>query len=91
MTFAHQGVELKAIPFVDPPFEKPQSGVAVARTGEPIESVGARAASLSAATSERLTEIESLMRKAAGLKPLAALAPSAQQPLTEIAGGAVPR
>ena len=91
MTFAHQGVELKPIPFVDPAFEKPQEGVAVARTGDPIESVGARAASLSAATSERLTEIESLMRKAAGLKPLAALAPSAQQPLTEIAGGAVPR
>ena len=91
MTFAHQGVELKPIPFVDPPFEKPQTGAAVASTGEPLDSVGARAASLSAATSERLTEIEALMRKAAGLKPLAALAPSAQKPLTEIAGGAVPR
>jgi penicillin-binding protein 1A len=91
MTFAHQGVELKPIPFIDPPFEQPQTGAAVASTGEPLDSVGARAASLSAATSERLTEIEALMRKAAGLKPLAALVPSAQKPLTEIAGGAVPR
>ena len=90
MTFAHQGVELKAIPFVDPPFETPQAGQAVARSDAPVDSVGSRAASLSAATSERLTIIEQMMRKAAGVKPLAALEPTATQPLTEIAGGAVP-
>jgi penicillin-binding protein 1A len=93
MTFAHQGVELKAIPFVDPPFEQPPAGQAVAQTVAPADSVGKRASTLSAATSEQLTIIEGLMRRAAGVKPLAALTvpPGQSLPLTEIAGGAVSR
>jgi penicillin-binding protein 1A len=86
MTYAHQGVDLKAIPFVDPPFEKPQT--VVAQSDQPADA-GARASSLSAATSERLTIIEGLMRNAPRLKPLAALTPP-QATLTEMAGGALP-
>jgi penicillin-binding protein 1A len=91
MTFAHQGVELKPIPFVDPPFETPKAGAVVARVADPADSIGTRASSLSAATSERLTIIEEMMRKAAGTKPLAAIRPQQEPPLTEIAGGAVSR
>jgi len=93
MTFAHQGVALKAIPFVDPPFEQPPTGKAVAQAAVPTDSVGTRASTLSAATSEQLTIIEGLMRKAAGVKPLAAITvpPGQPLPLTEIAGGAVSR
>jgi penicillin-binding protein 1A len=87
MTFAHQGVELKPIPLIDNPFEKPTGAEAVAAANAPVDSVGARATSLSLATTERLMQIEELMRKAAGLKPLAALAPAAGRALTEIAGG----
>ncbi len=86
MTYAHQGVELKPIPFVDPPFEKPQT--VVAKSSEPTDAA-LRASSLSAATSERLTIIEGLMRNAARLKPLASLAPAGPA-LTEMAGGAIP-
>ncbi len=70
MTYAHQGIDLKPIPFVEPPFEKPQT--VVAKNDEPAENA-ARASSLSAATSERLTIIEGLMRNAPRLKPLAVL------------------
>ena len=89
MTFAHQGIELKAIPLIEDPFEQPAEGEAVASATEPADSVGSRAASLSEATTQRLMAIEELLRKAAGLKPLAALSPAAVggQALTEIAGG----
>jgi penicillin-binding protein 1A len=86
MTFAHQGVELKAIPMIDDPFEK-GTAPAVAGTGETLEPIGAREATLSLATTERLMQIEELMRKAAGLKPMAALAPVHGESLPEIAGG----
>jgi penicillin-binding protein 1A len=77
MTFAHQGLELRAIPFVEPPFENGQAETLVAgEGGESLDPAGARASSLSAGTSERLTIIEGLMRKAAGLKPLASLQPA---------------
>ena len=80
MTYAHNGIDLKPIPDVDDPFEKPPASDAVA-TAQPGEA-GATAASrravdLSAATTERLIAIEELMRKASRLKPLAALAPPA--------------
>jgi penicillin-binding protein 1A len=89
MTYAHQGVELKPIPFIDPPFEKEKPGQVVAKSDMPLDPLDARASSLSAAASERLTIIENLMRKAAESKPLAALAPSEEPGLTEIAGGAL--
>jgi penicillin-binding protein 1A len=88
MTYAHQGVELKAIPFIDNPFEekKPGEAVVAASPEGDGQSVGARAATLSTATSERLTIIEGMMRKAAGMKPLAALQPASVPGLSEIAG-----
>jgi penicillin-binding protein 1A len=89
MTAAHQGIELKPIPFVEPPFEKPQPGAAVAAADNAADAA-ARSSRLSGATSERLTIIEEMMRKAAGLKPVASLTP-AEQPFTETAGGAISR
>ncbi|HVY20451.1 MAG TPA: penicillin-binding protein 1A [Bauldia sp.] len=86
MTYAHQGIELKPIPFVQPPFEKPQA--VVAQSDERADAAAQRASSLSAATSERLTIIEGLMRNAPRLKPLAML-PADVGP-TEMAGGALP-
>ena len=90
MTYAHQGIELKPIPFVNPPFEAPATGQAVAAATPPADAGSARAATLSVATSEELATIGKLMREAAAAKPLAALETPADQTLTEIAGGAVP-
>jgi penicillin-binding protein 1A len=92
MTFAHQGVELKPIPFIDNPFETPQAGKAVASAGntppQDDEGSAARAASLSAATTEQLIQIETMMRKATGVKPLAlqSVSPDTGAALTEVAG-----
>jgi hypothetical protein len=92
MQYAHQGVELKPIPFVNPPLEMPKDGSAVAiSTGPgPSDTDALRASSLPAATSERLSIIQDLMMKASGGKPLAGLAPGQEPPLTEIAGSALP-
>jgi penicillin-binding protein 1A len=87
MTFAHQGVQLKPIPLIENPFEQPVASEAVVAAGEPTDPIGGRAASLSDATSERLTIIEGLLRKAAGLAPLASLQRAPGAALTEIAGG----
>jgi penicillin-binding protein 1A len=87
MTFAHQGVQLKPIPLIENPFEQSVASEAVVAAGEPTDPIGGRAASLSDATSERLTIIEGLLRKAAGLEPLASLQRAPGAALTEIAGG----
>ena len=78
MTFAHNGIDLKPIPFIDNPFEKPPKAatIATAATGDAGSAADAgKPATLSAATTERLLAIEQLLRKASRLKPLAALAP----------------
>jgi penicillin-binding protein 1A len=78
MTYAHNGIDLKPIPDIDNPFEKPPKGatVATATTGDAGSAADAgKPATLSAATTERLFTIEQLLRKASRLKPLAALAP----------------
>jgi penicillin-binding protein 1A len=87
MTFAHQGIQLKPIPLIENPFEQSVASEAVVAAGELADPIGGRAASLSEATSERLTIIEDLLRKAAGLTPLASLQPAPAAALTEIAGG----
>ena len=78
MTFAHAGIDLKPIPFVES--EQTLEGDLVAADdtetapgGEPdtIE----RPTSLSAATTERLLAIEQIMRKAPSLRPVAGLWP----------------
>ena len=86
MTFAHQGVELKPIPLIENPFEDPALNEGVVAAGEPLDPNGSRAASLSEATSERLTILEGLLRKAAEHKPVAALDVPAGATLAEIAG-----
>ncbi len=78
MTFAHNGVDLKPIPDIDNPFEKPQTDATVAAADSTDAGANAdigKPATLSAATTERLLTIEQLLRKASRLKPLAALAP----------------
>ena len=78
MTYAHNGIDLKPIPDIANPFEKPKAGAEVA-TAAPGDAganpnIG-KPATLSAATTEQLITIEKLLRKASRLKPLAALAP----------------
>ena len=88
MTYAHQGVELKPIPGIDNPFETPVIDATVAVAPRSAGTSGTGAGILSGATSDRLTTIEDMMRKALADKPLAALAPApAKAGLTEIAGG----
>ena len=89
MTYAHNGVDLKPIPDIDNPFEKPPTDgeVAAADAGD----AGAAAdigkpSTLSTETTERLQAIEKLLRKASRLKPLAALAPPPAA-VTDAAGG----
>ena len=81
MTFAHKGIELKPIPYVEP--ETPPEGEAVvadaaaaAAEEEANADASARPVSLSAGTTERLIAIEGLLARARSLKPVAALAPA---------------
>jgi penicillin-binding protein 1A len=80
MTFAHKGIELKPIPYVEP--ETPPEGEAVvadaaaaAAEEEANADASARPVSLSAGTTERLIAIEGLLTRARSLKPVAGLAP----------------
>jgi penicillin-binding protein 1A len=87
MTFAHSGIEIKPIPFVDE--APPETGEVVAKAAPPAEGaapeVAARPASvLSAATTARLIRIEELMRTASRLEPVADL--RLQAPIGVIAG-----
>ncbi len=91
MTFAHNGIDLKPIPDIDNPFEKPPAGTAVATANPGDSGTTAEAAgpsTLSAATTERLLAIEQLLRKASRLKPLAALIPPLPLAAAEVAAGA---
>ena len=83
MTFAHNGIDLKPIPFIDNPIEQPvaDATVAAAAQGDGTAATDSgKPATLSAATTERLLTIEELLRKASRLKPLAALAPPPPTP-----------
>jgi hypothetical protein len=81
MQFAHNGIELKPIPFVEPEPAAPATAVAKADAGKagaaasdaatPAEPAAPRPVSLSLATTQRLTAIEELMRMARPLKPVA--------------------
>ncbi|MEO8667564.1 MAG: penicillin-binding transpeptidase domain-containing protein, partial [Bauldia sp.] len=89
MTFAHNGIELKPIPFVEPeprPEGTPVAGAQGADGQTPADGTAAgRPTHLSAATSERLTNLEALMRKAASLKPIASLWPASPIGLAGVA------
>ncbi len=78
MTYAHKGVELKPIPYIDNPMEKPTTETPVASKEADGNGAGGSAgpASLSAAATQTLLKIEELMRKAARLTPLADLSSS---------------
>jgi len=81
MQFAHTGIELKPIPFVEPEPAAPTAAVAKADAGKagaaPFDAAAAaeppapRPISLSLATTQRLMAIEELMRMARPLKPVA--------------------
>jgi penicillin-binding protein 1A len=92
MTFAHTGIDLKPIPFVEPE-APPAAVVADAAAAEPAAGADADAAagrpsSLSAATTERLVRIEALLTKAAPVKPVAALWPPSPLGLNRTFGAA---
>ncbi len=72
MTYAHRGIELKPIPFIENPFEKPPKGDAVAATdatGAPDAGKGDRPASLSDAATRRLATIADMMQAEAPSVP----------------------
>jgi penicillin-binding protein 1A len=63
MTYAHKGVVLKPIPFIDPPFEKNAKGALVAAAGGAAATTGMpRPTSLSMATARRLTTIRDIFQ-----------------------------
>ncbi len=64
MTYAHQGVILKPIPFLNPAFEAPPKGQAVAAGAPPLGPIrpGLQPAGMSAATAERLSAIRDLLQ-----------------------------
>ncbi len=88
MTFAHNGIDLKPIPFIDNPIEQPATDAAIAAAdqGDGATADSGKPSTLSAATTERLLTIEELLRKASRLKPLAALAPPRPAAVTGAAG-----
>jgi penicillin-binding protein 1A len=95
MTFAHTGIDIRPIPFVEPevPAEAEAEGVADAPAEEAPEAASTAPASvLTALTTNRLLQIEKLLRAAPRLEPLADLgAPSpvtiAATPATGTAAG----
>jgi penicillin-binding protein 1A len=79
MTFAHTGINIKPIPFVEPevPVEVDAESVAEAPAEAAPETAAAPPASaLTALTTTRLLQIEKLLRSAPRLQPLADLAPA---------------
>jgi penicillin-binding protein 1A len=87
MTYAHTGVQLKPIPFVEPPFETPAPGQAVAQGTAP-GSPSVPTTALSLATSDELARIGRLMRDALA-KPTAS-ADTIGKVIVEAGNGAVP-
>ncbi len=92
MTFAHKGIELKPIPYVEP--EKPTNAEAAVAsadqplTEEPLDAEsGAKPVSLSAGTTERLIVIEGLLDRARSTKPVARLGSPAPVGLAGLAAG----
>ncbi len=77
MTFAHAGVKLKPIPFVDEPADA-EKGPAVAEAENPDggAETDRAPATLSAATTAQLIRLEDLLRSAQSLKPVADLGPA---------------
>ena len=93
MTFAHKGIELKPIPFVEPEKTPPADAVvadaaAAAAEEEANADASARPVSLSAGTTERLIAIEGLLTGARTLKPAAVLATPAESAVAGLAGEA---
>jgi penicillin-binding protein 1A len=92
MTFAHNGVELKPIPFVEPePVAEPVAVAGAEGTdgqAAPGATPGDGPTHLSAATTDRLTRLEGLLRKAPALKPIAALWPPSPIGLAGVATAA---
>jgi penicillin-binding protein 1A len=102
MTFAHTGIELKPIPFVEPeaPAE-PKAPEVASDTNAAPDALGdlgpsqPRPSNLSVATTERLLAIADLMQKAPVLKPVAEFKPTASLGLpggatVAVAAGAAP-
>ncbi len=78
MTFAHTGINIKPIPFVEPevPAEANAENVAEVPAEAPETGAAAPASVLTALTTTRLIQIEKLLRSAPRLQPLADLGPA---------------
>ncbi len=76
MTFAHTGIKLKPIPYIEDALPADAgAAVADATAGDGEADVGSTPAALSAATTARLIQLEEMMRSAPELKPIAELGP----------------
>jgi penicillin-binding protein 1A len=79
MTYAHQGVTLKAIPYIEDPFEQPVDDAEEVAAGiddaADVFSEEATTTTLSVETTKRLIVIEELMQRASS-RPVAALSGS---------------
>ena len=73
MTVAHQGIELKPIPFVES--ETPMAADVTAETAPPEAAALENPTNLSPATTERLLILDRLLRQAPTLRPVATLWP----------------
>jgi len=81
MTYAHKGVVLKPIPFIDPAFEKNAKGALVATAGSTGPTVGiARPTSLSMATARRLATIRDIFQTSPTTPSTTAAAPPSAPP-----------
>ena len=80
MTFAHSGIDLKPIPFVEPEQAAEEDFIVAGDTIAVPANDGP--GSLSSATSDRLRTLEQLMREAPSLRPYAGLWPPSPVGLT---------
>ncbi|WP_421724269.1 transglycosylase domain-containing protein [Bauldia sp.] len=87
MTFAHDGVEIKPIPFVDDPEAETDDGAAAVADATADENAVRAPSSLSAATTTRLIRLQDLMRDAPKVGPVADFKPSAPPAAFGVAGG----
>jgi penicillin-binding protein 1A len=92
MTFAHKGIDLKPIPYVESEDPKSEDIVASAdaAAADGLTGDGDGPGTLSTATTERLLALEKLMRDARPLRPYAGLWPPSPVGLTGVSPAARP-
>jgi penicillin-binding protein 1A len=92
MTYAHRGIALKPIPFIDPPFEKPKGPAVASNLGAaPAPGIIARPTGLSPATASRLVAIRNMFDRPPAEPPIPATVGTVNAAATPSAVPAVAR